>query len=76
MDMAARIGALIFTWLLVAAGVVPAVAQEGAPGAAALDASIRKANAYVALMNRTLRASESWSRYASWVDVKKWPTGK
>lgn len=76
MDMAARIGALIFTRLLVAAGVVPAVAQEGAPGAAALDASIRKANAYVALMNRTLRASESWSRYASWVDVKKGPTGK
>jgi hypothetical protein len=27
-------------------------------------------------MNRTLRAVDSWSRYTSWVDVKKGPTGK
>ena len=37
---------------------------------------IAKTNAYIELMNRTLRASESWNRYASWVNVKTGPTGK
>jgi hypothetical protein len=33
-------------------------------------------HAYIGLMNRTLRAQESWSRYTSWVNVKTGPTGK
>ncbi|MEW5964749.1 MAG: YiiG family protein [Pseudomonadota bacterium] len=74
--MTARTGALVAAILLVLLGIAPATGQDGAPVSAGLDASIRKANAYVALMNRTLRASESWSRYASWVDVRKGPTGK
>lgn len=41
-----------------------------------LDAAIAKSNAYIALMNRTLRAVESWNRYTSWVNVKSGPTGK
>lgn len=47
----------------------PAVQSE-------LQAAIAKSNAYTALSNRTLRAIESWQRYASWVDMKKGPTGK
>ncbi|MGX5737165.1 YiiG family protein [Bosea thiooxidans] len=39
-------------------------------------AAITKSNAYTALMNRTLRAIQSWERYGSWVDMKKGPTGK
>lgn len=74
--MTARTGALVAAILLALLGIAPATGQDGAPVSAGLDASIRKANAYVALMNRTLRASESWSRYASWVDVRKGPTGK
>lgn len=38
--------------------------------------AIDKSNAYIALMNRTLRASESWSRYRSWVKSPAGPTGK
>lgn len=60
---------------------VPASAQTAPPAAAkgqdeGLRAEISKSNAYTALMNRTLRAVESWRRYASWVDMKKGPTGK
>lgn len=56
-------------------------APTASPGAAAageadLQAAIAKSNAYTALMNRTLRAIQSWDRYASWVDMKKGPTGK
>ncbi|MEL4375142.1 YiiG family protein [Brucella cytisi] len=40
------------------------------------NAAIEKMNAYVALLNRTIRASESLDRYDSWVDMKKGPTGK
>lgn len=57
-----------------------APAQVPAPAAAAgeadLQAAIAKSNAYTALMNRTLRAIQSWERYASWVDMRKGPTGK
>lgn len=42
----------------------------------ALRAEIGKVNAYTALMNRTLRAVESWQRYASWVDMRRGPTGR
>ena len=41
-----------------------------------LQALIRKTNAYVGLMNRTLRAVDSWNRYKSWVNVKTGPTGR
>jgi Protein of unknown function (DUF3829) len=41
-----------------------------------LQAAIGKSNAYIGLMNRTLRASDSWRRYASWVNLKTGPTGK
>lgn len=70
---------------LVLPALAPAVAraQAPAPGTAAgtaedasLQAAIVKSNAYTALMNRTLRAIQSWERYASWVDMKKGPTGK
>ncbi|AYD00106.1 YiiG family protein [Neorhizobium sp. NCHU2750] len=48
-----------------------------ASGAAdATDQAIGKMNAYVEFLNRSLRASESLERYASWVDMKKGPTGK
>lgn len=43
---------------------------------AASQAVTRKLNAYVALLNRTLRASESLARYASWVNMKTGPTGR
>lgn len=51
-------------------------ADASAAGEADLQAAIAKSNAYTALMNRTLRAIQSWERYASWVDMKKGPTGK
>lgn len=50
--------------------------RAAAGGDADLQAAITKTNAYIALMNRTLRASESWSRYASWVNIKTGPTGR
>jgi len=46
------------------------------PEQLASQAVIRKLNAYVGLLNRTLRASESLSRYASWVNPKTGPTGR
>ena len=54
-----------------------APAARAAPAQDAdLQAAIAKSNAYTALMNRTLRAIQSWERYDSWVDLKKGPTGK
>ncbi len=41
-----------------------------------LDKWIAKNNAYVKLLNESLRASDSWSRYLSWVNVERGPTGK
>jgi hypothetical protein len=41
-----------------------------------LQPAIRKSNAYTALMNRTLRAVQSWERYRSWVDMQRGPTGR
>lgn len=43
---------------------------------ARLQAEIAKSNAYTALMNRTLRAVQSWNRYTSWVDLRRGPTGR
>lgn len=67
-------------------GATPALAQDaGQPAANAAagsadiadpQAAIAKTNAYVTFLNRALRASESLQRYASWVDMKKGPTGK
>jgi hypothetical protein len=61
---------------------VPALAQSAPPPGQQqqqdpeLQALIRKSNAYIGLMNRTLRAVESWNRYKSWVNVKTGPTGR
>ncbi|GJD93431.1 hypothetical protein OCOJLMKI_0625 [Methylobacterium iners] len=58
----------------------PASAQPKAAEAdaelAASQAIVGKLNAYVALLNRTLRASESITRYASWADMRTGPTGR
>ena len=63
--------------------VGPAIAQAPAPASKATapsaspdQATIRKLNAYVELLNRTLRAQESLARYRSWVNVKTGPTGR
>lgn len=61
-----------------------AAAQTTAPSASAeklqapgdLQTMIAKTNAYVGLLNRTLRGKESWNRYTSWVNVKNGPTGR
>jgi hypothetical protein len=69
--------------VLAAPAVVWAQGAAGVPAGSAskaqeddLQAAIAKSNAYTALMNRTLRAIQSWERYGSWVDMKKGPTGK
>jgi Protein of unknown function (DUF3829) len=67
----------------------PAHPQEARPATAApvslglqeipeakIDEYVGKSNAVVELLNTSLRASESWRRYLSWVDVKRGPTGK
>lgn len=59
-----------------AQGVAAQSAASAPAGEAELQAAITKSNAYTSLMNRTLRAIQSWERYASWVDMKKGPTGK
>ena len=68
------------TTLLAALAISPsAFAQSAAPPdpeRAASQATIRKLNAYVALLNRTLRASESLARYESWVNMRTGPTGR
>lgn len=46
------------------------------PEQAASQANIQKLNAYVGLLNRTLRASDSLARYASWVNMKTGPSGR
>ena len=71
--------ALVAATLL--AGMPGSVFAQAAPSVTVTDdgdlqAAIAKSNAYTALMNRTLRAIQSWDRYTSWVDLKKGPTGK
>ncbi len=41
-----------------------------------LDRWIAKNNAYVKLLNESLRARDSWNRYLSWVNLERGPTGK
>jgi hypothetical protein len=43
---------------------------------AGLRATTAKFNAYIAFMNRTLRAVQSIDRYKSWVNMKTGPTGR
>lgn len=67
--------------VMAASGVLLApgpVSAQKAPAAerVELDAAIAKSNAYIGLMNRTIRAVQSWNRYTSWVNVKTGPTGK
>lgn len=69
------------TLLVAVPASAPAQTTPASPAATAADeadlqAAITKSNAYTALMNRTLRAIQSWDRYASWVDMAKGPTGK
>lgn len=58
------------------AGASPAVAQDRPAPDPALQAAIAKSNAYTALLNRTLRAVDSWNRYRSWVNIQRGPTGR
>ena len=76
-------GVLIRAALLVGLSCgCPALAQAPRPipvvdpEIAASQATILKLNAYVGLLNRTLRATESLTRYGSWVDLNKGPTGR
>ena len=84
MPIAPLIRAAALAGTVVLAAAAPAFAQAGATiapnspetGSADLQTSIVKANAYTALMNRTLRAIQSWERYRSWVDMRQGPTGR
>jgi hypothetical protein len=76
--LAAACAALLIASPL-AAQTAPAASQGQTQGEAqppALRQAIDKSNAYIGLMNRTLRASDSWSRYRSWVKSPAGPTGK
>ena len=73
------------TWLTLTAllAATPVLAQAptpagkpAAPSESPEQATIRKLNAYVGLLNRTLRAQESLARYQSWVNMKTGPTGR
>lgn len=72
-------GLVRVVFLISLAFAAPALAQTAAapdPAQAASQATVRKLNAYVALLNRTLRASESIARYESWVNMRTGPTGR
>jgi len=68
--------ALIAAALAAALHISAAFAQPVEVQEADLDKWIAKNNAYVKLLNETLRASDSWNRYLSWVNVERGPTGK
>lgn len=77
---ASRIGQTLpgFTRLLIL--IAGSVGTLGVPlqSASAQDvqAAIEKANVYIEVAKNTERAVDSWDRYASWVNMKKGPTGK
>lgn len=48
---------------------------EATEDTAGMEATTTKFNAYIAYMNRTLRAIDSLDRYKSWVNMKTGPTG-
>lgn len=56
--------------------IVTAAAQGYEVQEADLDKWIAKNNAYVKLLNESLRARDSWNRYLSWVNMERGPTGK
>jgi len=53
---------------------IPARAQEARDSE--LKALLLKKNVYTKLYNETLSIDDAWGRYASWVDLKRGPTGK
>ncbi len=72
-----RLTALILaTGLLCGSPVLAQTPPAPDTDVATSQAVTRKMNAYVELLNRTLRASESLSRYGSWVNMKSGPTGR
>ena len=83
MAMKVQIGAAAIL-ALIASGPPAAVHAQNAPADAvnapardeSLSASVAKMNAYVALLNRSLRAAQSLDRYKSWVNMKTGPTGR
>lgn len=82
MARAQRFGAALVA-AMVAGACLSAARADDAPAAAAagageadLMATTAKFNAYVAFMNRSLRAIQSLDRYKSWVDMKAGPTGR
>ncbi|UXN02687.1 YiiG family protein [Bartonella sp. HY406] len=69
--------ALCFTGALSCSFVGSVFAQTQEEASEGVDrAAVAKTNAYVSLLNRTLRANESLNFYKSWVDMKVGPTGK
>lgn len=49
----------------------------GTPGQSEITPErIKKVNVYISMLNRSLRANQALTRYASWVDMKKGLTGK
>lgn len=69
--------ALTLTSLVTLAGAGSAAAQsEPLQDDATLQSALGKSRAYVDLMNRTMRAVQSWNRYKSWVDMRRGPTGR
>lgn len=79
--------AVLFAIPLAGAQPAPAVPRSEDPPARAqpapdnpedaeLRAALGKSRAYVDLMNRTMRAVQSWNRYRSWVDMRRGPTGR
>ncbi|GHE60906.1 hypothetical protein GCM10019059_20550 [Camelimonas fluminis] len=58
------------------AAPAPAAAPAAPVDAEATRALIAKLNPYVALLNRTMRATDSIARYESWVNMNTGPTGK
>jgi hypothetical protein len=76
-----NIGAALFVAILGSATLDGAVRAQDAPAEASPEEAILKAttaklNAYVELMNRSLRAIQSLDRYKSWVNMKTGPTGQ
>jgi hypothetical protein len=83
MAMGRELGAA-FILAMIAGGPPDVAYAQNAPADAtsagakdeSLEASVAKMNAYVALLNRSLRAVQSLDRYKSWVNMKTGPTGR
>ncbi len=81
MPRAAPFASLCFAAAVVTSpALLPAAAiaqpAEQSIGEGDLNRWLSKTNAYTELLNASLHASTSWSRYRSWVDVRTGPTGK